>query len=293
MVGPHPQAYVAAAIMGGGLTLGCVFTPPPPLPGEERNAAIASRSAPDPAEPGGTGASPEGAADEATGGSADASAEAGSDGTVAEPELQVGMKDDEIRAYAEAQGDPEGGEFTLSEATEGLEGEGELWALFDTGRGRIECRLFADEAPLTVANFVGLARGLRSFRSDAGEWTTGKYFDGTTFHRVIPGFMIQGGDPSGTGEGNAGYVIADEIVPTTTHDRAGRLSMANRGPATGSSQFFITLGPTPHLDGKHTIFGQCSEESLKVADDIAMTPRGADDRPQEPEPLERVEIVRR
>ncbi len=134
-------------------------------------------------------------------------------------------------------------------------------------------------APRNVANFEKLA--------------SEGYYDGTTFHRVIPGFMIQGGDPTGTGEGNAGYTIPDEIVPEQLHDRAGVLSMANRGPGTGSSQFFITLGPTPHLDGKHTIFGRCTEAGVQVADDISMTPRDAADRPKEPETVRRVEIFRR
>jgi peptidyl-prolyl cis-trans isomerase A (cyclophilin A) len=99
---------------------------------------------------------------------------------------------------------------------------------------------------------------------------------------VIPGFMIQGGDPTGTGRGNAGYVIPDEFSPAVRHDRAGMLSMANRGPGTGSAQFFITLGPTEHLDDKHTIFGRCTEETVKLAESIAAT-RGPGDRPMDPQ----------
>jgi peptidyl-prolyl cis-trans isomerase A (cyclophilin A) len=154
--------------------------------------------------------------------------------------------------------------------------------------------LHEDTTPLTVANFVGLARGLRPFLDhESGQWLKRPYYDGTVFHRVIPGFMIQGGDPDGTGMGNAGYVIVDEIVSDRTHDEAGVLSMANRGPGTGSSQFFITLGPTPHLDGKHTIFGKCTDDALKVADDIALVPRNAENKPNEDEVVRKVVIFRK
>jgi peptidyl-prolyl cis-trans isomerase A (cyclophilin A) len=204
------------------------------------------------------------------------------------------MSEEEIRRNAEEAGDPRKGVFPLEEAVAGLEGEGSLWVRLATARGDIECKLFEDQAPNTVANFVGLARGLRPFKDpESGEWKTGPYYDGTVFHRVIPGFMIQGGDPLGTGLGNAGYVLPEEIRPGLAHDRAGVLSMANRGPGTGSSQFFITLGPTPHLDGKHTIFGQCSPAGVAVADDIALTPRDQEDRPTDPEVVEHVEIFRR
>src|SRR5438445_8677019 len=132
------------------------------------------------------------------------------------------------------------------------------YATFDTSEGQIVCRLFEKEAPKTVANFTELAEGKR-------EWThpvtrsksSDNLYDGTIFHRVIPDFMIQGGDPAGNGTGGPGYKFKDEIVPTLTFDRPGRLAMANSGPATNGSQFFITEVPTPHLNGKHTIFGQC------------------------------------
>jgi cyclophilin family peptidyl-prolyl cis-trans isomerase len=115
-------------------------------------------------------------------------------------------------------------------------------AHFKTEKGEIVCELHAEQAPLTVENFVNLAR-------------TG-FYDGTTFHRVIGGFMAQGGDPTGTGRGGPGYQFGDEFSPALRHDSAGTLSMANAGPATNGSQFFLTLGPTPHLDGKHTVFGR-------------------------------------
>ncbi|MCB9566306.1 MAG: peptidylprolyl isomerase [Myxococcales bacterium] len=201
-----------------------------------------------------------------------------------------------MRAYNTAQGDPEGGEFTLEEALAGLPGApgGTLWADIVTARGTLRCELFEADAPKTIANFVGLARGLRPFLDrQEGAWVKRPYYDNTTFHRVIPGFMIQAGDPTGTGTGNPGYVIEDEIRPSRTHDDAGILSMANRGPGTGGAQFFITLGPTPHLDGKHTVFGKCDEKSAELADDISLVPRDPSDKPLDPEVIEAIKIVRR
>lgn len=125
------------------------------------------------------------------------------------------------------------------------------YAHFETSMGNFTCELFERQVPNTVANFMALAEGTK---------IKGKrFYDGTTFHRVIDGFMIQGGDPTGTGTGGPGYKFADEFVRTLTHNREGRLSMANAGPNTNGSQFFITLRPTPSLDGKHTIFGQVVE----------------------------------
>jgi cyclophilin family peptidyl-prolyl cis-trans isomerase len=118
-------------------------------------------------------------------------------------------------------------------------------ATFKTERGEFEIRLFANDAPLTVENFVNLARA--------------EFYDATTFHRVIPGFMVQGGDPEGTGTGGPGYRFGDEFNSKLRHDSEGVLSMANSGPGTNGSQFFITLGPTPHLDGKHTVFGKVTK----------------------------------
>jgi len=115
-------------------------------------------------------------------------------------------------------------------------------ARFKTEKGEIVCELYPSQAPLTVENFVSLARS--------------GFYDGTTFHRVIGGFMAQGGDPTGTGSGGPGYQFGDEFSPDLRHDSAGTLSMANAGPATNGSQFFLTYGPTPHLDGKHTVFGR-------------------------------------
>ena len=160
-----------------------------------------------------------------------------------------------------APGDPERGNFTLEEATAGLPGSGTLVAEIQTDLGTLTCDLFEDKAPITVANFVGLARGTRAW-NDNGKWVKKPLYDGTVFHRVIRGFMLQGGDPKGNGSGGPGYEIPDEVWEGATHDRRGLLCMANRGPNTNGSQFFIMDGAAKHLDGGYTIFGQCGPESL-------------------------------
>ena len=265
----------------------CVFTPPPPLPGEESDLAEPSgRSA-------GTGDSGsilrDGEAGNSPGRSGDLATryERG-----AEP--QVGMSLEELQAFNAAQGDPVEGLFSLDAALAGLEGPGELWVEFVTPRGVIDCRLFDQLTPVTVANFVGLARGLRPwYDRDTDSWIEGKpYYDGSTFHRVIPGFMIQGGDPTATGRGNPGYVIPDEIHPELGHD-GGALSMANKGANTGSAQFFIVLEPAGHLDGDHSVFGRCTAAGVAVANDIANVAVGANDKPVADEVMTSVRIVRR
>jgi peptidyl-prolyl cis-trans isomerase A (cyclophilin A) len=153
----------------------------------------------------------------------------------------------------------------------------ELVALLETSAGTITCTLFTDQAPVTVANFWGLATGAQK---------PGPIYDGTKFHRVIPGFMIQGGDPLGTGEGGPGYAFPDEATPALSFDRVGRLAMANSGPDTNGSQFFVTVAETPHLNGKHTIFGQCGPSD--VVDRIAAAPRDGQDRPLTPILLQKV-----
>lgn len=165
--------------------------------------------------------------------------------------------------------DPAKGTFTLEEATRGLQGSGELVAEMRTDQGKLECTLFEDRAPITVANFVGLARGLRPWKNPKGEWVKTPAYDGTTFHRVVRGFMVQGGDPTGTGAGNPGYVIPDEIWEGAYHSERGLLCMANRGPNTNAMQFFILDGAAPHLDGGYTIFGKCGPDS--VIEKIAST----------------------
>jgi peptidyl-prolyl cis-trans isomerase A (cyclophilin A) len=154
------------------------------------------------------------------------------------------------------------GIFTLQDATRGLKGDGDLVADITTALGTLRCNLFDDRAPVTVANFVGLARGTRPWRNPGGQWVRKPAYDGTSFHRVIKGFMIQGGDPLGTGEGEPGYVIPDEIWPGAVHDRRGQLAMANRGPHTNGMQFFITDGPARHLDGGFTVFGHCAPDEI-------------------------------
>ena len=158
-------------------------------------------------------------------------------------------------------GDPMKGNFTLEQATEGLAKNGKLVAKLATDMGTLECELFADRAPVTVANFVGLARGRRPFRAGR-EWVTRPAYDGTVFHRVVKGFMIQGGDWKKNGTGDGGYTFVDEVWPGAKHDRRGQLCMANKGPNTNSMQFFITDGPAAHLDRGYTIFGQCGPDDL-------------------------------
>lgn len=186
--------------------------------------------------------------------------------------------------------DPLRGEFSLEDATAGLSGEGKLVATIKTSLGSLSCELFEDKAPITVANFVGLARGLRPFKDPKGEWVKRPGYDGTTFHRIIKGFMIQGGDPSGTGQGQPGYVIPDEIWPGAKHDERGLICMANRGPNTNGMQFFILDGKAPHLDGGYTIFGKCSPPD--VVEKLASVPtRG--ERPVDAPRIEQVTVERK
>jgi len=176
-------------------------------------------------------------------------------------------------------GDPVHGKFTLEDATVGLAGTGPMVAEIETDLGKLNCDLYDDKAPITVANFVGLARGLRPFKTPEGKWTKKAAYDGTTFHRVVKGFMIQGGDPSGTGAGEPGYVIPDEIWPGSAHNQRGLLCMANRGPNTNGQQFFIMDAAARHLDGGYTIFGECGPDavieklaSVPVQGDHSITP---------------------
>ena len=167
------------------------------------------------------------------------------------------------------------------------------YAVFNTTEGKITVRLFETDAPITVKNFIDLAEGKR-------EWThpvtrnksTDKLYDGTIFHRVIPDFMIQGGDPAGTGMGGPGYKFGDETKGSPhTFEKAGKLAMANAGPGTNGSQFFLTVAPTPWLLGNHTIFGEVVEGMDNVVK-ISKVPRGAQDKPHKPVVLESVVIER-
>ena len=167
-----------------------------------------------------------------------------------------------------------------------------LTATLHTNQGPVVIRLFPDHAPKTVRNFVELAEGSKQWTDPrTGRATTDKLYDGTIFHRVIPDFMIQGGDPLGSGRGGPGYKLADEIHPDLAFDRPYLLAMANAGPGTNGSQFFITVVPTPWLNGKHTIFGEVIE-GADVVDLITRVKTGSQDRPVEDVTIESVTIER-
>jgi peptidyl-prolyl cis-trans isomerase A (cyclophilin A) len=158
----------------------------------------------------------------------------------------------------------------------------EIYALFDTTEGAFKVRFFADKAPRTVDNFVSLADGSK----------TGKpFYDGLTFHRVIPDFMIQGGCPEGSGRGGPGYRFDDEFHPSLRHSKPGLLSMANAGPGTNGSQFFVTVAATPWLDNRHSIFGEVIE-GYEVVEKISLVPRNASDAPRTPVRIRTVTIQR-
>jgi len=170
-----------------------------------------------------------------------------------------------------------------------------LYLTFETNMGALRCKLFEKEAPLTVRTIVGLALGKKSYQDPrSGQTVQGKkFYDGLTFHRVIPEFMIQGGCPLGNGTGGPrgpGFPFKDECVPGLRFDVPGRLAMANAGPGTNGSQFFITEVPTPHLNMRHTIFGQC--ENVDVVKSIARVATRAGDTPAKPVVIERVVVER-
>jgi peptidyl-prolyl cis-trans isomerase A (cyclophilin A) len=166
--------------------------------------------------------------------------------------------------------------------------------VIDTTMGRITCKTFPQFAPNAVDNFVGLAEGTRDWTVNAtSQKMHGKrFYEGLTFHRVIPGFMVQAGDPAGDGSGDAGYYFPDEVSPALTFSIPGRLALANSGPNTNSSQFFITEAPQPDLDGHYTIFGQCDAHSVLITSSIARVPRNANDKPLTPVYITHVTILR-
>ena len=158
--------------------------------------------------------------------------------------------------------------------------------------GTFNCELYEEQVPNTVANFVGLATGTKTYVDpETQQPARSNFYDGLIFHRVIPNFMIQGGDPEGTGRGGPGYRFPDEFHPQLRHDRGALLSMANAGPNTNGSQFFVTEVPTPHLDNRHAVFGACEETSL--VNQIARVPTGPGNRPLEDVTIERIVIDRR
>jgi peptidyl-prolyl cis-trans isomerase A (cyclophilin A) len=171
-------------------------------------------------------------------------------------------------------------------------GDGKLIATLATTHGKINCELFDKKAPNTVANFVGLATGKKTYINfKTGLPERGNFYDGLIFHRVIPDFMIQGGDPQGVGMGGPGYRFADEFEPTLRHDKAGTLSMANSGPGTNGSQFFITDRATPHLDNRHSVFGACDETD--IIKQIARVPAAPGDRPLQDVIIEHITVARK
>jgi len=167
-----------------------------------------------------------------------------------------------------------------------------VYAHFSTSLGDFTARLFEAEAPNTVANFVGLAEGTKEFTDPkTGAKVKRPFYNGLIFHRVIPDFMIQGGDPLGTGSGGPGYRFADEFHPKLNHSKPGMLSMANAGPGTNGSQFFVTVAPTSWLDRKHSVFGEVIE-GYDVVERIVNTERGPQDRPKTPVVMTSVKIER-
>jgi len=168
-----------------------------------------------------------------------------------------------------------------------------MYALFDTTMGKFKVKLFHTQAPNTVANFVGLAEGTKEFKdSKTKDMVKRPFYDGLIFHRVIKGFMIQGGDPTGTGMGGPGFQFNDEFHPDLRHHKEGMVSMANAGKNTNGSQFFITLAPTPHLDDRHSVFGEVVE-GMDVVKAIGNTPTNrADDRPKTEVKINKVTIIR-
>ena len=201
-----------------------------------------------------------------------------------------------VRGRPGSSPDPLGGKFTLVDATKDLPGTGPLVAAIDTSMGTVTCKLYDDKAPNTVANFIGLATGKRSWLDpNSGTWVNKPAYDGTIFHRIIKGFMIQGGDPKGNGSGEPGYVVADEMWPGATHDRAGLLCMANRGPNTNGAQFFITESDGPSVKGldhynTYTIFGDCTPVS--AIHTIGAVPTAPGDRPLTPVTINSVRVSR-
>lgn len=189
--------------------------------------------------------------------------------------------------------------FPLAEALKGVKGQGALVAKLEIEQagkplGTFTCELFEKEAPNAVANFVGLARGLRPFKDAAtGQWVKRPFYDGLQFHRVLKDFMIESGDPKGTGAGDPGYAFPDELAPSLSFDKPGTLAMATRGGVAGTqgSQFFITERETPWLNQRHTIFGRC--EPVELVSKIASVPKAPrDNKPVEPVVVKRVTIAR-
>lgn len=230
-------------------------------------------------------------ADAGAGEAADAGAPSTAGADAGAARAGEGMSGDPVNPRVETPTtpDPRRGRYTLAQATEGIEGTGPLVAEIETSMGTFTCNLLSEEAPNTVANFIGLARGTREFWDPVeGAWARRPFYNGSIFHRVIPDFMIQGGDLLRSGRGGTGYEFDDENV--NGHNAAGQLCMANRGPNTNGGQFFITEGPRTHLDGSYSIFGRCTPADLVGR--IARVPRNSDDRPEQPVFIRNVRVRR-
>ena len=209
--------------------------------------------------------------------------------------VDLTAENDELKASvaameAERDKPPPEPDFTLADATVGLPATGQLNATIKTSMGDLKCKLFDDKAPITVTNFVGLARGARKWKTPGGEWVKKPAYDGTKFHRIIKGFMIQGGDAKGDGTGEPGFTFKDEVWSGAKHDKPGLLCMANRGPNTNGAQFFITDAAAAHLDRSYTIFGECTPVSVVHA--IAGVKTDGSDHPLKEVSIKSVEITR-
>jgi peptidyl-prolyl cis-trans isomerase A (cyclophilin A) len=168
-----------------------------------------------------------------------------------------------------------------------------LVATIKTSKGELKCDLHEKKTPQTVLNFVGLARGLKKFKDPSGQWVQRKFYDGIAFHRVIPNFMAQVGDPTGSGRYNPGYKFANETRDDLKHSRGALLSMANAGPGTNGSQLFLTEVATPHLNGKHTVFGKCRDSDIAIVKKITGVPTGPGSKPLTPVIIEQVTFLRK
>jgi len=251
-----PVALRTSSVVFALTALSCKSAPPeptpPPAPTPEATATPTAEAT--------TTATPSSTATASA--AASASAEAMGSASTA-PAAAPGMKP--VAKVPVSEGDPAKGVFTMADATAGLAGKGKLTATMVTDKGTLKCELWPDKAPITVANFVGLARGIRPWKNPEGDWVKKPLYDGTPFHRIIKGFMVQGGDPKGNGSGDPGYVIPDEVWEGAHHDQIGLICMANRGPNTNGSQFFIMDGVASHLDGGYTIFGKCTPDTVVEA----------------------------
>jgi peptidyl-prolyl cis-trans isomerase A (cyclophilin A) len=184
--------------------------------------------------------------------------------------------------------------FAQSSSTPAKPAAAKPTAIIDTTAGKLTCTMFPDVAPIGVENFIGLASGTKDWKNPVSGATKHgvPLYDGTIFHRVIPGFMIQGGDPAGNGSGDPGYKFKNEVSSEVVFDKPGRLAYANAGPNTNGSQFFVTEVPVMYLNGNYTIFGQCDDASVELVKKIARMARDPNDKPYSPVKINHITIVR-